>query len=169
MIVVRTYCSKTRKKVLFKSHQRPGTGLRVGAAGKHDGPGLWMWLPLTGKGNHDECNNIVHSVEKGTKIMPASRHPYVTFRPSSPSTPASFIPSAPRPTLSQVYDKRLSLLPADAHSGGPYEDFLRAWGQKTMLHHLELWQEQDTFLNLLLKMENGPSMALWQVLEGPRR
>uniref|UniRef100_UPI003AAAF4D0 regulator of G-protein signaling protein-like n=1 Tax=Centroberyx gerrardi TaxID=166262 RepID=UPI003AAAF4D0 len=216
--VIQTYCSKMRKRVLFRSHQRPGTGVRVGAAGKHDGPGLWKWLPFEEEGGKRGCNNIVHirsrckeeiidsgnikasselsgnkrmksnkakrntpflppiikskilpSLEEDTEITPhvCMQTPIchfpsiITTNPLPPPPPHL----SPKPASVPPYDEHLSLgLSADALAGAPYEDFLRAQGQNTMLHHLGLWQELDNFLNLLLKTEDGPSKALRQVL-----
>lgn len=240
--VTRTYCSKVRKRLLWRAHQRPGTGLRVGAAGMPDGPAMQQWLPMAGDGDQGECTNIVHlmsrhgeeivvsgdkthggngkregrskrggsgSSKRSTstpfirKVSSASLGPRtgplpvvpilpskslsnldssstdpiipphacmetpICHLPSITNTPVTSTPDPPsRPVWGTPhYDEHLSLaLSADALAGGPYENFLRVSGQRVMLHHLGLWQELDGFLNLLLKMEDGPSKALRQVL-----
>ncbi|XP_023866019.2 regulator of G-protein signaling protein-like [Salvelinus sp. IW2-2015] len=238
--VTRTYCSKVRKRLLWRAHQRPGTGLRVGAAGMPDGPAMQQWLPMAGDGDQGECTNIVHymsrhgeeivvggdkthggngkregrskrggsgSSKRSTstpllrKVSSASLGPRtgpvvpilpskslssldssstdpiipphacmetpICHLPSITTTPVTPTPAPPsRPVWGTLhYDEHLSLaLSADALAGGPYENFLRVSGQGVMLHHLGLWQELDGFLNLLLKMEDGPSKALRQVL-----
>uniref|UniRef100_A0A8C7UK99 RGS domain-containing protein n=1 Tax=Oncorhynchus mykiss TaxID=8022 RepID=A0A8C7UK99_ONCMY len=236
--VTRTYCSKVRKRLLWRAHQRPGTGLRVGAAGMPDGPAMQQWLPMAGDGDQGECTNIVHLMSRhgeeivvsgdkthggngkregrskrggsgsskrststpllrkvssaslgprtGVPILPSkslsnldssSTDPIIPphacmetpicHLPSITTTPVTSTPDPPsRPVWGTPhYDEHLSLaLSADALAGGPYENFLRVSGQRVMLHHLGLWQELDGFLNLLLKMEDGPSKALRQVL-----
>ncbi|XP_014045879.2 regulator of G-protein signaling protein-like [Salmo salar] len=240
--VTRTYCSKVRKRLLWRAHQRPGTGLRVGAAGMPDGSAIQQWLPMAGDGDQGECTNIVHymsrhgeeivvggdkthggsgkregrskrggsgSSKRSTstsllrKVSSASLRPRTGPLPVMPilpskslssldssstdpiipphtcmETPICHLPSittipvtpTPAPPSRPVwgtphYDEHPSLaLSADALAGGPYENFLRVSGQGVMLHHLGLWQELDGFLNLLLKMEDGPSKALRQVL-----
>nr|XP_046213699.1 regulator of G-protein signaling protein-like [Oncorhynchus gorbuscha] len=240
--VTRTYCSKVRKRLLWRAHQRPGTGLRVGAAGMPDGPAMQQWLPMAGDGDQGECTNIVHlmsrhgeeivvsgdkthggngkresrskrggsgsskrststpllrkvsSASLGHRTAPLPVVPILPSKslsnldssstdpiipphacmetpichlPSITTTPVTSTPDPPsRPVWGTPhYDEHLSLaLSADALAGGPYENFLRVSGQTVMLHHLGLWQELDGFLNLLLKMEDGPSKALRQVL-----
>ncbi|CAB1317416.1 unnamed protein product, partial [Coregonus sp. 'balchen'] len=244
LTVTRTYCSKVRKRLLWRAHQRPNTGHWVGAAGKPDGPAMQQWLPMAGDGDQGECTNIVHYMsrhgeeivvggdkkhggsgkregrskrgESGSskrstrtllrKVSSATLGPRTGPLPVMPILPSKSlssldsssssdpiipphacmetpichlpsitptttpVPPTPSPPSRTVwgtphYDEHLSLaLSADALAGGPYENFLRVRGQGVMLHHLGLWQELDGFLNLLLKMEEGPSKALRQVL-----
>ncbi|CAL8280001.1 unnamed protein product [Lota lota] len=66
--VARTYSSRLRKASLFRSHQRPGSGLSLGAAEKPDCHGLLMWSPLEDAEDDRKCNNVAHQSKRGETV-----------------------------------------------------------------------------------------------------
>uniref|UniRef100_A0A8C7UVI7 RGS domain-containing protein n=1 Tax=Oncorhynchus mykiss TaxID=8022 RepID=A0A8C7UVI7_ONCMY len=148
--VTRTYCSKVRKRLLWRVSSAslgPRTGVPI--------------LPSKSLSNLDSSSTDPIIPPHACMETPICHLPSITTTPvtSTPDPPSRPVWGTPH------YDEHLSLaLSADALAGGPYENFLRVSGQRVMLHHLGLWQELDGFLNLLLKMEDGPSKALRQVL-----
>ncbi|KAJ8006641.1 hypothetical protein DPEC_G00109340 [Dallia pectoralis] len=192
--VTRVYCSKARKRQLWKGHQRPGKRGRV-VAEEPDEVGALQWLPMPDGGDEDKRGGRGHRkfrnhreegwmrgsllVGKCPVPPPITSHssdlsvtPHACIKtpichlPSVSSTSALRpTPPSGQPRRSPQYDEHLSLaLSADALAGGPYENYLRGSGQEVMLHNLGLWQELDGFLHLLLYMELGPSKALRQML-----
>ena len=66
----RTDCSNVRKRVLWRSLQRPGSGRRIGTFRSTNEPELCQWLPMGGEGDQGECNNIVHNMmRRGEEII----------------------------------------------------------------------------------------------------
>uniref|UniRef100_A0A8C7GF56 RGS domain-containing protein n=1 Tax=Oncorhynchus kisutch TaxID=8019 RepID=A0A8C7GF56_ONCKI len=152
--VTRTYCSKVRKRLLWR--------VSSASLGPRTGP-----LPVVPILPSKSLSNLDSSSTDPMIPPHACMETPICHLPSITTTPVTSTPDPPsRPVWGTPhYDEHLSLaLSADALAGGPYENFLRVSGQRVMLHHLGLWQELDGFLNLLLKMEDGPSKALRQVL-----
>ncbi|XP_069050036.1 regulator of G-protein signaling protein-like isoform X3 [Lepisosteus oculatus] len=75
------------------------------------------------------------------------------------------IPAAPPPGGDRRASETLhSALSADGLAGGPFRSFLESRGRAPELLGLGLWQDMDSFLHLLLKLQDGSGHTLRQVI-----
>ncbi|KAK6484310.1 regulator of G-protein signaling protein-like [Huso huso] len=78
--------------------------------------------------------------------------------------PPSILSFQSLPENPHQYEYMACVLTADGFAGGPFETFLKTKGHTSELHYLGLWSEMYSFLNLVLRSQDGCGHILRQIV-----
>ncbi|RXM29758.1 Regulator of G-protein signaling protein-like [Acipenser ruthenus] len=78
--------------------------------------------------------------------------------------PPSILSFQSLPENPHQYEYMSCVLTADGFAGGPFETFLKTKGHTSELHYLGLWSEMYSFLNLVLRSQDGCGHILRQIV-----
>ncbi|XP_041126802.1 regulator of G-protein signaling protein-like [Polyodon spathula] len=78
--------------------------------------------------------------------------------------PPSILSFQSLPENLHQYEYLSCVLTADGFAGGPFETFLKTKEHTSELHYLGLWREMYSFLNLVLRSEDGYGHILRQIV-----